>query len=103
MGNKKIAIIEDLKKRKIKNFCHHHQIKKLSLFGSRAREDFKKSSDVDLLISFGEIKSLLELIHIEFELSNLMGKKVDVVTKGSVPAYFRKGIEKESITIYEKR
>ena len=103
MKNKKLRNIEDLKKRKIKNFCRQHQIKTLSLFGSRAREDFKKTSDVDLLANFGKVKSLLELIHIELELSKLLGKKVDIVTKGSIPVYFKKGIEKESIVIYEKR
>ncbi|MFH1353150.1 MAG: nucleotidyltransferase family protein [bacterium] len=99
MKNKKNTIIEYLKKRKIKNFCHRHQIKALSLFGSQARADFKKTSDIDLLIRFGEIKSMLELIHIEFELSKLMGKKVDIVTKGSIPAYLRKEIRKESVAI----
>jgi predicted nucleotidyltransferase len=72
----------DVPKGKIVDFCRKHHIRKLALFGSVLREDFRPDSDVDVLVEFepGQVVGL-RLIRIEEELSQLLGGyKVDLVT-----------------------
>ncbi len=64
-------------------FCRKHHIRKLSLFGSVLREDFRSDSDVDVLAEFepGHVPGFLRLYCIEEELSELLGgRNVDMVT-----------------------
>jgi hypothetical protein len=72
----------DVPKAKIADFCRKHHIRKLALFGSVLREDFRPDSDVDVLVEFepGQVVGL-RLIRIEEELSQLLGGyRVDLVT-----------------------
>jgi len=78
MGRVKIEVPKD----KIAEFCRKYHIRKLALFGSVLREDFRPDSEVDVLVEFepGQVVGL-RLIQIEEELSQLLGgHKVDVVT-----------------------
>jgi uncharacterized protein len=65
----------------ITEFCRRHQIRKLSLFGSVLRDDFRPDSDVDVLVEFEPEKGVgFEIIDMEEELSRLFGgHKVDIV------------------------
>ena len=70
---------------KITNFCRRHHIRKLALFGSVLRDDFRPDSDVDVLVEFeaGHTPGFIRLFHIEEELSQLVGgRKPDLVTPG---------------------
>jgi hypothetical protein len=71
----------EIPKNKIAEFCRRHHIRKLSLFGSFLREDFRTDSDVDVLVEFEEgHTSGLRIITTENELSQLFGgRKVDMV------------------------
>jgi uncharacterized protein len=75
----------------IGNFCRRHRIRKLSFFGSVLREDFRPRSDVDVLVEFEPRQSvgLIRLAGIERELSELMGRKVDLNTPGFLSPSFR--------------
>jgi len=67
---------------KLADFCKRHHIRKLALFGSVVRGDFKPDSDVDVLVEFepGHVPGLA-LIRMQDELSELFGgRKVDLVT-----------------------
>lgn len=69
---------------KIGEFCRHHHIRKLSLFGSVLREDYRSDSDVDVLVEFepGRGPGFIGLMKMEKELSLLLGgRKVDLVTE----------------------
>ena len=70
----------------IAQFCRRRQIVELSLFGSVLREDFGPDSDVDILVSFADQAdwSLLDHIAMEAELSELLGRKVDLVSRRAV-------------------
>ena len=76
----------NIPKGKIEAFCHHNNIRTLSLFGSVLRDDFRPDSDVDVLVEFelGQEPSLMELVTIENELSEILGHKVDLVERKSV-------------------
>lgn len=65
----------------IANFCRRHHIRKLSLFGSVLRDDFRPDSDIDVLVEFQPGHAVgWGIIDIEDELSRLFaGHKVDMV------------------------
>jgi predicted nucleotidyltransferase len=72
----------DVPKGKIADLCRKHYIRKLTLFGSGLRADFRPDSDVDVPVEFepGQVVGL-RLIRIEEELSQLLGGyRVDLLT-----------------------
>lgn len=73
---------------------------KVGIFGSFARGDNKKGSDIDILVEFKEAPSLLTLIKIENDLSEILDVKVDLVTTGSLKnKRIKKSIKKDLINI----
>lgn len=56
----------------------------IGLFGSYARNEQTEDSDIDILVSFEDGISLLQLIRLENELSDRLGQRVDLVTVGSL-------------------
>jgi predicted nucleotidyltransferase len=62
-------------------FCRRHGIRRLSLFGSVLRDDFRPGSDIDVLVEFKPERIVgWEIIDIEDELSQILGgHKVDMV------------------------
>lgn len=77
----------------------YHPVK-VGIFGSFARGEYKKGSDIDILIEFKETPSLLTLIKLENELSEILGIKVDLVTTGALTnKRIKKSIQKDLIKI----
>jgi len=75
---------------------------RIGVFGSFARGENKKGSDLDILIKFKERISLLKLVQIEQELSDKLGISIDLVTENSLKnARLKQYIEEDLITIYE--
>jgi hypothetical protein len=73
---------------------------KVGIFGSFARGDNKKGSDIDILIEFKDPPSLIGLIKIENELSEILGCKIDLITTGSLKnKRIRKSIKRDLISI----
>jgi predicted nucleotidyltransferase len=73
---------------------------KVELFGSYARGDNKKGSDIDILVEFKEAPSLLTIIKLENDLSEILGVKVDLVTTGALKNNrIKKSIKKDLINI----
>jgi len=70
----------------ITEFCQRWRIAELALFGSVLRADFRPDSDVDVLVTFAEAArwSLLDHIAMEEELSQLLGRKVDLVSRRAI-------------------
>ena len=83
-----------LPKNKIAEFCKQHHIRKLSLFGSYLHGDFGPESDIDLLVEFemDHIPGLITLSGMEIELSEILGRKVDLRTPEDLSRYFRKEV-----------
>jgi uncharacterized protein len=75
----------------LQEFCTRNQIRKLSLFGSVLTDRFRPESDVDILIEFepGAHPTLITLVRLERELSDLIGRKVDLRMPGDLSRYFR--------------
>ena len=87
MSQKRPIIPKDL----IKDFCRRHHIRKLSIFGSYLRDDFGPESDVDFLVEFDpeHIPGLFDIAGMEIELSEMLGRKVDLRTAEDLSRYFR--------------
>ena len=74
-------------------------VESLSLFGSVAREEAKETSDVDLLVTFDKPLGLFEFIDLKYHLQDLLGTRVDLVTKKGLHPQLRQKILKESIHV----
>ncbi|MFQ5789483.1 MAG: nucleotidyltransferase family protein [Acidobacteriota bacterium] len=82
----------DLPPERITEFCQRHHIRKLALFGSVLREDFRPDSDIDVLVEFDpeHVPGFLGLARMERELSRVVGgRKVDLRTAEDLSRYFR--------------
>ena len=90
-------------KEPLAEFCRRHHIRKLSLFGSVLRDDFRPESDVDVLVQFepGHVPGLA-FFAMEHELSELLGRKVDLNTPKFLSRYFRDRVLQQAIVQYER-
>ncbi len=88
---------------KVAEFCRRHRIRRLALFGSVLRNDFRSDSDVDVLVEFekGVRVGMIRLAGIELELSKLIGRKVDLNTPGFLSKYYRDRILNEALVQYD--
>ncbi len=70
----------------ITSFCKRWKIAELALFGSVLRDDFRPESDVDVLVEFAPEASwsLFDHVAMEEELSEILGRKVDLVSRRAV-------------------
>ena len=85
----------------ISDFCQRHHIRKLALFGSVLREDFKPDSDVDVLVEFEEGHTPgLAFFSMEKELSEILNHKVDLNTPQFLSPYFREHVLAEAEAQY---
>ena len=87
---------------KIDTFCKRHHIRKLSLFGSVLRDDFRQDSDIDVLVEFepGHVPGFA-IVNMEKALSEILGRKVDLRTPKDLSKYFRDNVVKEAKVQYE--
>ena len=81
----------EIPRRKLAGFCRRNHIRRLALFGSILRGDFRPDSDVDVLVEFepGRAPGLLRMAGLEMELSALLGRKADLRTPAELSRYFR--------------
>lgn len=71
-------------------FCRKNRIRRLALFGSILRDDFRPDSDVDVLVEFEPGTRVgLKFFALEAELSNILGRTVDLNTPGFLGRHFR--------------
>jgi len=86
---------------KLAEFCRRNHIRKLALFGSVLRENFRPDSDVDVLVEFepGHVPGL-RFFGLEKELSEILGRKVDLNTPSFLSPYFRSRVLAEAEVQY---
>ena len=92
-----------LQQAELARFCRQHHIRRLSLFGSRAKGLARPDSDVDLLVEFDPDKTpgLLALSAMEAELGLMLGgQKVDLRTPGELCRHFREQVMREAVLQY---
>lgn len=76
----------------IADFCRRWKITELAFFGSVLRDDFRPDSDVDVLVTFAPDAqwSLFDLVEIQEALSEMLGRKVDLIEKRGLRNPFRR-------------
>ncbi len=94
-----VAITID--KEKVATFCRKHHIRKLALFGSVLRNDFNSASDVDVLVEFdpGHVPGLA-FFGMEAELSEIIGRRVDLNTPQFLSRHFRDDVLAKAVVQY---
>jgi uncharacterized protein len=75
-------------------------VKSAALFGSAARGELRKDSDIDLLVEFGESIDLIDFQFFTEELESKAGRHVDVVTPHGIPSQLRAHITPEIVSFY---
>ena len=82
--------------------CRRYQVKELALFGSAARGELRPDSDIDLLVEFlpGAEVDLVEHLAAERELSELLGRKVDLVSKRALRNALREEVLSQARHLY---
>jgi hypothetical protein len=89
-------------KARLAAFCKRNHIRRLALFGSVLRDDFGPDSDVDVLVEFDPAHIPgLEFFDMQDELSEILGRKVDLSTPGFLSRYFRDQVLAEAQDLYD--
>jgi predicted nucleotidyltransferase len=86
-------------KRKALPILRRHKVKKAGIFGSAARGEMGKKSDVDLLVELGDEVSLLGMAEIKVELEEKLGRKVDLVEYAMIKPRVRDRILAEEVSV----
>lgn len=95
--NKDLVIPKD----KIPQFCQRHHIRRLCVFGSALRDDFGPGSDVDILVEFHKgCEPGFAFFTMQDELSELLGREVELSTLNFLSRYFRDNVLEEAEVQY---
>lgn len=75
-----------LPEEKLGEFCQKWKVSEFALFGSVLREDFRPSSDIDVLVSFEPDArwSLMDIVEMQNELERVLGREVDLVERSAI-------------------
>ena len=86
----------------VAQFCRKHHIRRLALYGSILRDDFAPDSDIDVLVEFepGCVPGLLRMAGLEIEITDIVGRKVDLRTPAELSRHFREEVLREAQTQY---
>lgn len=88
--------------RVITDYFRDKPVKKIQVFGSFARNEQEKGSDIDILLEMEHPVGLMALSRYRLELEELLGIEVDLGTMKGVSQYAQPYIEKDLETVYEK-
>lgn len=87
-----LAVLKE-QKRALKAFG----VRSLALFGSIARDQAGKGSDIDILVEFSRPVGLFEFARLKFYLEDLLGREVDLVTPEVIRKELREDILREAV------
>lgn len=78
------------------------KVREIGIFGSYVKKGQKRKSDIDILVEFEEPIGLFEFMDLEEYLGNLLGTKIDLVSKKALKPYIGKYILKEVVYLWKK-
>lgn len=86
---------------KLAELCRRYHVRRIAVFGSALREDFRPDSDIDILVEFeaGHVPGFA-FSRLQEELSKLFGRPVDLHTPGFLSRYFRDEVLREARDLY---
>ena len=86
----------------IRDYFSTQPVERAWLFGSYARGEEREDSDVDLLVDFDDDVSLMGHVRMMYALQDRLGKKVDLVTNGTLLPFAEKTVNQDKKLIYER-
>ena len=93
----------DIPQEEIAAFCRRHHIRRLALFGSVLRGDLGPDSDIDVLVEFDpDHIPGLAFFAMQRELSQILGREVDLNTPQFLSPYFRQQVQDEAAVIFDQ-
>ncbi len=97
------SLKQKISQNKLAEFCIKSHIKKLSVFGSAIHGQLTPDSDIDLLVEFDQnhIPGLFSIVKMEMELTQMLGRKVDMRTFEDLSQYFRNEVVKNAEVQYQ--
>lgn len=93
--------MENIDLEKVIEVCRAHGTRRIALFGSFVRGEAGPDSDVDLIVDFDRPTGFLALVRLERELSEVLGRKVDLLTEKGISPHLRDRILNEQQVIYD--
>ena len=91
----------ELPRPQLEEFCRRHHIRKLALFGSILRADFRPDSDIDVLVEFDPAHIPgLSFFAMQDELGGILGRRVDLNTPRDLSPLFREEVVDGSEVLY---
>ncbi len=86
----------------VAEFCRRNHVRRLALFGSVLREDFRPESDVDVLVEFepGTRLGYFGFMGLQEDLSAILGRRVDLNTPQCLSRYYRDKVLREARALY---
>jgi len=96
----RLAITETMTDR-LAEVCHRYHVKNLSLFGSVARGEARRESDLDVLVEFEPgCTPGLDFVTLQDELTEIFDRSVDLRTPDDLSRYFRDTVVREAQPVY---
>lgn len=95
----RVETLVQSKRSEILRLAVKHGAKNVRLFGSVARGEDRLDSDIDILIELEPERSLLDRIGLKYDLEDLLGRKVDVVTEKALHAHIREAVLKQAVAL----
>ncbi|WP_347489316.1 nucleotidyltransferase family protein [Desulfoscipio sp. XC116] len=77
----------------------NYKVSKLGIFGSFARGEAKGSSDIDILVEFSDYVDLFHFIKLQYHLTEILGRKVDLVTPDALKPIIKDRVLQEVLYI----
>jgi len=86
---------------KLVELCRQNDVRQIGVFGSVARGEADEQSDIDLVVSFSRRISLLKMVALERQISDALGRKVDLLDEDAISSYLRERIKRDLQVLYE--
>ena len=96
MNGRRKEVLKIIKSQK-KFLGEKYKLKKIGIFGSFVRNEWKRNSDIDILVDFYEVPDLFAFLNLEWYLEKVLGEKVDLVRKPVVREELKKKILSEVV------
>ena len=84
---------------KILAVCAKYGARNVRIFGSVARGEARPESDIDILVEMDDGHGFFDLLRLEDEAENLLGRHIDVVTVGGISPYIREKVLSQAVAL----
>ena len=93
------SVALNLKRREIREMAVRNRTANPRVFGSVLRGEDTEASDLDLLVDDLDETTLFDVCGLQYELEELLGVRVDVLTPGNLPEKWREKILAEALPV----